>query len=96
MRAHIKPGTNEILGYYPEDIDYGDALPPEGELVTITDEQHQQALEINANVWSADAPKVDESLYPAPDPQPVQTPEEKLAALGLTKDELKALLVEAK
>jgi hypothetical protein len=22
MRAHIKPGTNEILGYYPEDIDY--------------------------------------------------------------------------
>ena len=92
MRAHIKPGTNEILGYYPEELEYGDSLPPEDELVTITDEQHQQALEINANKWGGSGPEVDESLYPAPDPQPVQTPEEKLAALGITKDELKALL----
>jgi len=92
MRAHIKPGTNEILGYYPESLDYGDQLPPDGELTTITDEQHQQALEINANKFGDSGPEVDTSLYPAPEPQPVLTPEEKLAALGITKDELKALL----
>jgi hypothetical protein len=91
MRAHINPITNEILGYYPEEINYPN-LPPENELQTITDEEHQQALEINANVWSTDGPKVDESLYPADDPIPELTPEEKLNALGLNKNELKKLL----
>jgi hypothetical protein len=91
MRIHIDPVTNEILGYYPEEINYPN-LPPEPELQTITDEEHQQALELNANVWTTDGPKVDGSLYPVLEPVPVQTPEDKLAALGLTKEDLKALL----
>lgn len=92
MRVHINLTTNEILGYYPTEIDYPN-LPPEAELIEITDEQHQRALDMNANKWGADGPEVDESLFPPPPPPPPElTLEEKLAAIGLTKDDLKELL----
>ena len=89
MRVHLNNVTSEILGYYPEEIEYPN-LPPESEMQTITEEEHRQALNIIANVWTADGPKVDESLHPIP--ELAQTPEEKLSVLGLTKDDLKALL----
>lgn len=94
IRAHIEPGTAKILGYYPTEIDYPD-LPSDAELVEITDEQHQAALAINANKWTGADLVVDESLFPPPPPPPPElSPEEKLAAVGLTKADLKKLLAE--
>ena len=92
MRIHIDPQTKQILGYYPEEIEYPN-LPDESELHTITDEEHQQALAINANKWDG-GPSVDTSLYPASDePEPI-TIEDRLAQLGIDKHELKKLLAE--
>ena len=92
MRVHLDPQTKQILGYYPEEWHYPN-LPPESELHTITDEQHQEAIQMNANKWDG-VPSIDESLYPAADePEPVPI-EDRLLQLGIDKHELKRLLSE--
>jgi hypothetical protein len=94
MRAHIDQTTRQILGYYPESIDYP-TLPPANELETITNEQHQALLAINAWGLQADGTVIQNDPNPAPPPPP-PTLEQRLAALGLSVPELKKLLRESK
>ena len=92
IKAHIK--NQQIFGYYNSEWDYGANLPPESELVEITDEQHQALLAVNAWGMAADGtPIAVDPNYVAPPPPPPPTLDEKLAALGLTKAELKQALL---
>jgi hypothetical protein len=92
MRAHINQTTRQILGYYPEEINYPN-LPPEDELVEITSEQHQALLAVNAWGMAEDGAPIetDPDYVPPPPPKP-PTLEEKLANAGITIDELKQAL----
>ena len=94
MRVHVNKQTRQILGYYPEWLDYGDNLPPESDMEFITDAQHRTLIELNAwGVMGNGTPIATDPNPPPPPPAPAPlTVEERLAQAGLTVAELKEAL----
>jgi hypothetical protein len=86
---YYSPSTN---GFYIEEV-HGTNMPDD--VVELSDSMHTTLLE-GQNEGKRILPGPDGRPIltdtPPASPEPVLTPEEKLAVLGLTKDDLKALL----
>lgn len=81
------------LGFYHEDI-HGENIPADA--IEITDDEHEALIQGQSEGKQITTGSDGRPVLTDPPPAeavPVQTPEEKLAALGLTKEDLKALLV---
>lgn len=50
LYVHIDRNTSKILGYYSSLIEYPN-LPPQNELYLISHDQHENAVQMNANYY---------------------------------------------
>jgi hypothetical protein len=90
--VHLSEPDHEILGFYTEGDAFLGLLPPAALLHEISPRQHAEAIETNATHFELD-PELKPFRLEVPQTADTRTVEEKVAAVGLTIQELQQALM---